>query len=74
MAWAHSFAAQILEEGKSLPFLKQAGRWASLKAVERYAHLAQSEVADEVRELGKKWHGSRKKGEVVKISSKRHPG
>ena len=70
----HSFAAQILEEGKSLPFLKSAGRWTSLKAVERYAHLAQSEVSDEVREMGKKWHGARKKGEIVSISSKRKSG
>lgn len=70
----HSFAAQVLEEGKSLPFLMQAGRWASIKAVSRYAHLAKSEVADEVRELGKKWHGQRKKGKIIQISSKRQSG
>jgi integrase len=67
----HSFAAKILEEGKSLPYLKQAGRWKSLKAVERYAHLAQSEVNDEVREFGAKWHAQRKAGEIIQISSKR---
>lgn len=67
----HSFAAQILGEGKSLPFLKQAGRWASLKAVERYSHLAKSEVNDEVRDLGAKWHKKRKPSEIVEISSAR---
>jgi integrase len=51
----HSFATRILEEGRSLAFLQKAGGWKSLKAVARYAHLAKSEVADEVREIGRRW-------------------
>lgn len=66
----HSFAANVLAEGKSLPYLMQAGRWASLKAVARYAHLAKSEVDEEVRTLGKKWHEGRKSGAVVPMRKK----
>ena len=73
MIGRHSFATAILEEGKSLPYLQTAGRWASLKAVARYAHLAKSEVAEEVRDLGRKWHERRKKGEVVPLRRKGKP-
>lgn len=66
----HSFASNVLEEGKSLPFLMKAGRWASIKAVARYAHLAKSEVDAEVAELGRKWHESRQKGEVLPFRKK----
>jgi hypothetical protein len=66
----HSFAARVLEEGKSLVFLQTAGRWKSLKAVARYAHLAQDEVADEVREMGKRWVNRPRKGKVVAIKHK----
>lgn len=66
----HSFAANVLAEGKSLPYLMQAGRWASLKAVARYAHLAKSEVDDEVRSLGKKWRERSKTAAVVPLRKK----
>lgn len=71
MIGRHSFASDILGEGKSLPYLMQAGRWASLKAVARYSHLAKSEVADEVRDLGKTRHERRKAGKVVSLEKKR---
>jgi integrase len=58
----HCFAARILEDGRSLPFLKRAGRWKSLKAVERYAHLEQSEVDAEVQAIGKRWITRKRKG------------
>jgi integrase len=67
----HSFATRILEDGKSLPYLKKAGRWSTLKAVERYSHLAKSEVDDEVKEMAKRWHEGREAVEIVPISSKR---
>jgi integrase len=55
----HTFAAQILDAGMSLPALKRAGRWKSLRAVERYAHLEQDEIDDAVRTIGarsaKRW-------------------
>jgi integrase len=70
MAGRHSFASDILGEGKSLPYLMQAGRWASLKAVARYSHLAKSEVADEVRDLGKARHERRKAGKVIMLRKK----
>lgn len=66
----HTFASRILEDGKSLVFLQNAGRWKSLKAVARYAHLAKSEVADEVKEIGKRWHEERRKGEIIPMKKK----
>jgi integrase len=71
MAGRHSFASDILGEGKSLPYLMQAGRWTSLKAVGRYAHLAKSEVADQVREFGKARHERRRGGKIVSLRKKR---
>src|SRR5688572_2528808 len=70
----HSFATRLLEDGKSLPYLKKAGRWSTLKAVERYSHLAKSEVDDEVREMAKRWHEGRQQSEVVPIGKKRTSG
>ena len=70
----HSFATKVLEEGKSLPYLKRAGRWASLKAVERYAHLASSEIDDEIREMAKSWHDGRKPSEIVPLKQKKRNG
>jgi integrase len=67
MAGRHSFASDILSEGKSLPYLMQAGRWASLKAVARYSHLAKSEVADEVRSIGAAKHERRRSGKIVPL-------
>jgi integrase len=45
----HKFASSLLAEGKSLHFVKDAGRWATIKMVsERYGHLEQQQVTDEV--------------------------
>jgi hypothetical protein len=57
-----------------LSYLKKAGRWGSLKAVERYSHLAKSEVDEEARDAGKRWHESRKAGEVVPLRKKHESG
>jgi site-specific recombinase XerD len=38
----HSFAHRVLQNGRSLPFLKEAGRWATLSTVQRYAHIERS--------------------------------
>lgn len=52
----HAFSTRILKEGKSLKFLKEAGRWKSPSVpMKRYGHLEQSEVADEVNEIAAKW-------------------
>jgi integrase len=64
----HSFATRVLEDGKSLPYLKKAGRWSTLKAVERYAHLAKSEVDDEVRDMAKAWRDRQQPSEIVEIA------
>lgn len=71
MLGRHSFATRILsEEGKSLAFLKSAGRWKSLKAVERYTHLSKNEVADEIKQMGAKWKAGRKEGKVLPLNKK----
>lgn len=52
----HAFATRLLKAGKSLQFVKVAGRWKTIKMVsERYGHLEQSEVDSEVKELGQVW-------------------
>jgi integrase len=63
-AGRHSFANRVLQRGHSLPFLKEAGRWATLSAVQRYAHLSRSEVQEGVRQIGKDWREHRKSGNV----------
>jgi integrase len=70
MAGRHSFASDILGEGKSLPYLMAAGRWSSLKAVERYSHLAKSEVQDEVRAIAKARHERRKGGKIISLAKR----
>jgi integrase len=60
----HSFAHRVLQKGRSLPFLREAGRWATLSAVQRYAHLERSEVQESVREIGNNWRGPSKSEKV----------
>jgi hypothetical protein len=60
------FASGVLRDGKSLKFLKDAGRWATIKMpAQRYGHLERSEVDQEVREMGQRWAGDQKPADVV---------
>lgn len=55
----HSFATRILRAGKSLKFLKEAGRWKTITMpAMRYGHLEVSEVNQAVNELAEEWAGS----------------
>lgn len=52
----HSFASRLLNEGFSLKFVQDAGRWKTSKMVaERYGHLEQSEVEKEANATGERW-------------------
>lgn len=45
----HKFATSLLAEGHSLHFVKDAGRWATIKMVsERYGHLEKQHVSEKV--------------------------
>ena len=56
----HKFASSLLAEGKSLHFVKDAGRWATIKMVsERYGHLEQQQVTDDVNASVSARFGSR---------------
>lgn len=71
----HAFATGILQEGKSLKFLKGAGRWKSEKMpMTRYGHLEQSEINEEVKNIASKWRGTGIDAEVVRLSEKRARG
>lgn len=52
-AGRHAFATHNLEDGKSLAWLKSAGRWDTIKIpAEKYGHLEQDRVALQARESG----------------------
>jgi integrase len=51
----HSFATRTLKSGKSIKWVKEAGGWKSLRSLERYLHLEQSEVQREREILGQEW-------------------
>ena len=52
----HSFANRLLKEGFSVKHVADAGGWANGKMVmNRYGHLAKSEVSDAVKDVGTKW-------------------
>jgi integrase len=64
----HSFATRILRDGRSLKFLKDAGRWKTIKMpATRYGHLEQSEVADGVSDLAERWSESSSPDKVIKM-------
>jgi integrase len=64
----HSFATRILRDGRSLKFLKDAGRWKTIKMpATRYGHLEQSEVADGVSDLAERWSESSSATKVIKL-------
>lgn len=68
----HSFATRVLRAGKSLAFLKDAGRWATITMpAMRYGHLEQSEVQAAVKDLASQWREEQQPGDVVSLSAKR---
>ena len=59
----HTFASNLLEMGKSLKFVQDAGGWKSGRLVmDTYGHLEQSEVQSETNELAENWLKNVKKG------------
>lgn len=75
-AGRHSGATYLLEQGRTLAEVKEAGRWATSKMPDLiYGHLERSRVDDDVRELGEKWHEEMgKKGEVISPVFGEHAG
>lgn len=52
----HSFATRGLKAGKSLKWVQQAGGWKTIKIVaDRYAHLEQSPIHQDMLDLGQEW-------------------
>jgi integrase len=67
----HAFATRLLKEGWSVKHVAVAGGWSSPKLVlERYGHIEQSEVQDDVRAVGQQWGSKRKIGIKLKESAK----
>lgn len=55
-AGRHAFVTKNLQEGKSLKWVQDAGRWKTLKVVaEKYGHLEKQEVDRQAREAGEEW-------------------
>lgn len=68
----HSFATRVLRAGKSLAFLKDAGRWSTITMpAMRYGHLEQSEVQAAVKDMASQWREEQHSGDVVRLSGKR---
>jgi len=65
----HSFATRVLVDGgKSLKFLMQAGRWKTAKMpMSRYGHLEHSEVNQEVNQLATKWADRPEAAKVTRL-------
>lgn len=67
----HAFATRILNDGKSLKHLKEAGRWKTIKMpAQRYGHLERSEVDESVNDLADRWSKDRDPEKVVKLNCK----
>jgi integrase len=59
----HSFATRALKAGKSLKWTQQAGGWKTIKMVaDRYSHLEQSEIHQDILDMGAKWGQRFEKG------------
>jgi integrase len=59
----HSFATRGLKAGKSLKWVQQAGGWKTIKMVaDRYSHLEQSEIHQDILDMGAKWGQRFEKG------------
>ncbi len=55
-AGRHAFVTKSLEEGRSLKWVMDAGRWKTLKVVaEKYSHLEKQEVDRQARQSGEEW-------------------
>lgn len=55
-AGRHAFVTKNLEEGKSLKWVQDAGRWKTLKIVaEKYGHLELQDIDRQAREAGEEW-------------------
>jgi len=55
-AGRHAFVTKNLQEGKSLKWVQDSGRWKTLKIVaEKYSHLEKQEVDRQAREAGEEW-------------------
>lgn len=55
-AGRHAFVTKNLQEGKSLKWVQDAGRWKTLKVVaEKYGHLELQDVDRQAREAGEEW-------------------
>ncbi len=55
-AGRHAFVTRNLEEGKSLKWVQDTGRWKTLKIVaEKYGHLEKQEVDRQARQAGEEW-------------------
>ena len=55
-AGRHAFVTKNLEEGKSLKWVMEAGRWKRIKVpAERYGHLERQEVDRQARQSGEDW-------------------
>jgi integrase len=68
----HAFSTAILREGRSLKFLKEAGRWKKIAMpAERYGHLEQSEVDEDVRKIAAGWQVHKEVPGVIRLSAKR---
>jgi integrase len=63
----HAFATALLDEGRSLMEVKEAGRWKTIKMpAQHYGHLEHRRVDDDARELGEKWaEKTLRKAEVI---------
>lgn len=55
-AGRHAFVTKNLEEGKSLKWVMDAGRWKRIKVpAERYGHLERQDVDRQARQSGEEW-------------------
>ena len=56
-AGRHAFVTKSLEEGKSLKWVMEYGRWKRIKVpAERYGHLERQEVDRQARQTGDEWY------------------
>jgi hypothetical protein len=55
-AGRHAFVTKNLEEGRSLKWVQDSGRWKTLKIVaEKYSHLEKQEIDRQARQAGEDW-------------------
>jgi hypothetical protein len=55
-AGRHAFVTKSLQEGKSLKWVQEYGRWKRIKTpAERYGHLERQEVDRQAKQSGEDW-------------------